>query len=144
MIEPDVATMVARWLDLVRVDLHIAERTLDERLEGAAWAVCFHAQQAAEKATKACIAATGAVPQYTHNLVALAAAVPPGLTFDVDEIGLGLLTTYAAATRYVMSDLPDDPAPGWEAAASAVLDARSIVASCTAWLAAAGHQVGVK
>jgi len=58
------------------------------------WAVCFHAQQAAEKWLKAVIAAVGTEPPYTHNLVALKALLPSGLDLSVTVEDLGALNPY--------------------------------------------------
>lgn len=66
--------------------------------------VCFHAQQAVEKALKAYLAFQGQPPPRTHDLVALLAACvqfEPGLA--VLEEDCRRLTYYAVAARY-----PDD------------------------------------
>ena len=57
-----------RWLDFAQEDLRMAELAMGEGL----WnQVCFHAQQCAEKAAKALIAARGLVPPRTHKLADL-------------------------------------------------------------------------
>jgi HEPN domain-containing protein len=126
----------------VRDDLHVAEWTVAERHGSSAWVACFHSQQAAEKAIKAVIAADGATPPFSHNLVALAAGAPSDLQLPVPDRTLGLLTTYAATVRYVMADLPDDPLPGWGDAEGALRDANAIATACRSWLVARGYTEG--
>jgi HEPN domain-containing protein len=64
-------------------------------------AVCFHAQQAAEKYLKAALVACGLTPPYTHDLTDLltrAADIAPSLAAFVDEADL--LSVYAVDIRY--------------------------------------------
>ena len=86
------------WLHYAHSDLRIAKNLLpDVLLEQ----LCFHAQQAAEKAIKALLIRHGVEFPYTHDLAALLALVenageivPPSV-----KTATGL-TPYAAATRY--------------------------------------------
>jgi HEPN domain-containing protein len=133
--------LVARWTAYALDDARVAEWVVAERHGSSAWVACPHSQQAAEKAMKAVIVAAGTTPPYVHNLVTLAAIAPADLALPVSDLTLGLLTTYASTVRYVMSDLPDDPAPDWDQAAAALRDATAIVAACVAWLAAHGFPV---
>ena len=86
------------WMDHARSDLRLAENRLPEvRLEH----LCFHAQQAAEKAIKALMIRRGVDFPYVHDLRALLSL----LADAGDEIPAavelsGQLTPYAAATRY--------------------------------------------
>ena len=94
---PDFA---APWLSRARSDLAIARAVLGVP-EVALGDVCFHAQQAAEKALKALLVARRAVFPRTHVLehlmdllVSAGVAVPPRLGEAIR------LTDYAVATRY--------------------------------------------
>lgn len=75
-----------------------------EKLDGDAESdIChrtFHAQQAAEKAIKAVIAASNREPQWTHDLVVLANNLPAGCYAGVSNFDLSLLTEYATTSRY--------------------------------------------
>lgn len=127
---PDLAVRSARMAD---GDLRYARLGLDAG-DQEPWAVCFHAQQAAEKWLKAVIAAVGTEPPYTHNLVALKALLPPELDLPVTVEDLGALNPYAATTRYALSDVPDEPEPTLEDARTAVAIAEAIGVAIRAWL----------
>ncbi len=60
--------MANRWLSFVEDDLKMAQLALAEKMYNQ---VCFHAQQAAEKALKAFIIASGEATPHTHKLVDL-------------------------------------------------------------------------
>ena len=87
-----------RWMDRARSDLALAR----SRPEGAHLAdLCFHAQQAAEKAIKALLIRHDVEFPYIHDLTVLLAlledageAVPPSVK------PAAALTPYAATTRY--------------------------------------------
>ena len=95
-----------RWLDTARSDLQTA-RILSEN---ARWAhACFHAQQAAEKALKAVLAAVDAPIPRTHNLedlLAQSAAVAPGSRLATRGLDLADLTPFAVELRYDMEFWP--------------------------------------
>ncbi len=85
-------------------------------------AVCFHAQQAAEKAVKAYLAANNLEFPYIHSiekLIALCAQHDPSFA-DIKELGKGL-TPYAIEPRY-----DDDFWPSEETAREAVTAAVAI------------------
>lgn len=91
------------WLGKAESDLLTIENNV--AAERVPWdAVCFHAQQAAEKTLKAFLVLHGAIPARTHDLTALLAEC---LRFDASLAGLqaecDTLSTYAVAARY-----PDD------------------------------------
>ena len=88
-----------RWLRLAREDLAAAEQ-LHAESEHPARVVRFHAQQAAEKALKAAIIASGATAERTHDLEALAARLPRD--WRATELGddLSDLTEAAVEERY--------------------------------------------
>ena len=87
-----------RWMDRARSDLALAR----SRPEGVHLAdLCFHAQQAAEKAIKALLIRHGVEFPYIHDLTVLLTlledageAVPPQVKPAT------ALTPYAAVTRY--------------------------------------------
>lgn len=62
--------------------------------------LCFHAQQAAEKAIKAALIAKGIAPPHTHNIGILLDRLPPGVVvpFGLDEAAA--LTDFAVTARY--------------------------------------------
>lgn len=90
---------VQMWAALAERDLQKARRLAEDPPypEG----VCFYAQQAVEKAFKACCCALGAerVPR-THDLIELAELIEKlGGELPIDA-PLELLSQYAVATRY--------------------------------------------
>lgn len=80
-------------------------------VEGPLDTVCFHAQQAAEKALKAVLAAASQPILRTHNLEDLQALALPFLTQEVARalggIDLTELTPYAVQLRYDVEFTPD-------------------------------------
>jgi HEPN domain-containing protein len=62
--------------------------------------LCFHAQQAAEKAIKAVLIVRGIEPPRTHSITALLDLLPPAAPRPKDLMAARALTTYAAVTRY--------------------------------------------
>lgn len=72
-------------------------------------AVCFHAQQGAEKSLKAFLVSHGKTPPRTHDLVALlaqcAATAPEMATLTAD---CELLNVYAVSIRYPDSGIEPD------------------------------------
>ena len=86
------------WMDHARSDLRLAGNRLPEvRLEH----LCFHAQQAAEKAIKALMIRRGMEFPYVHDLRALLSLLADAGEEIPDAVELSdQLTPYAAATRY--------------------------------------------
>ncbi|MBM3146743.1 MAG: HEPN domain-containing protein [Actinobacteria bacterium] len=68
--------------------------------------LCFHAQQAAEKAIKAVLVFRGADPPRTHDLEILPAELPTEMTRDIDRLAVAALTAYAVAGRYPGTEEP--------------------------------------
>lgn len=66
--------------------------------------LCFHAQQAAEKALKALLLAHGIALPRTHDLAFLVGALPPRTALPPPLIDLPILSKYAVQHRY-----PGDP-----------------------------------
>ena len=79
-------------------DLEIARITQSSRilLEG----LCFHAQQAAEKALKAVLIAHAIPFPRTHNLASLLDLLPQDLLLPSEVEAAAILTDYAVLTRY--------------------------------------------
>jgi HEPN domain-containing protein len=87
-----------RWLDNARADLALARVSLPE---GALYEhLCFHAQQAAEKALKAVLRANAVEYPFTHNVQLLIDLLPAGLSAPQTILAAADLTPYAVATRY--------------------------------------------
>ena len=94
----------ADWLRHARSDLVLA-RT--EQPEGVlSEALCFHAQQAAEKALKAVLVHLGRDVPHTHDIEALNDLLAEILEVPEAVVEADRLTTYAVLTRY-----PADVAP---------------------------------
>ena len=120
------------WLVKAESDRLAARRLLDAG--GPFDAVCFHAQQACEKALKAVLAWAEADIPRTHNLeelqlLCLAAISEPTVSalkaFDLSE-----LTPYAVETRYDAEFWPDR-----DTAAMAATWAERVVGLVSAFLA---------
>ncbi len=64
-------------------------------------AICFHAQQASEKALKALVAATGREPPWSHDLVSLIVVLrEAGVVVGASPRDCELLTPFATISRY--------------------------------------------
>ena len=79
-------------------DLTLMQSALED--DGPPGEVCFHAQQAIEKALKALLASVEIAIPFTHNLTALYALVPTTHRPDADVGRLGRLTDLEAESRY--------------------------------------------
>jgi len=62
--------------------------------------LCFHAQQAAEKALKAILVAYGVAAPRTHNLRTLLDLLPTDVSVPSDILDAAGLSDYAVASRY--------------------------------------------
>lgn len=101
MSEPSAVTTVVReWITKAESDLRAAAYLLEPRGERTTEAVCFHAQQCAEKYVKALLVFRGADFPKTHDLEKLTALLPaalrPRLTVEEERRFFG----YATAARY--------------------------------------------
>ncbi len=97
-----------RWIDRARSDLLLAR----SRPEGVHLAdLCFHAQQAAEKAIKALLVAQGIEFPYVHDLVFLLSLLGDAGQAAPEPVRLAReLTRYASVTRYPgLEDRVSDP-----------------------------------
>ena len=87
------------WLRYARSDLEISkvsdlsDRILLEEL-------CFHAQQAAEKALKAILIAKGVSFPRTHSISTLIEFLPEDIVVPSEVLDAAALTDYAVMTRY--------------------------------------------
>lgn len=86
------------WLRYARSDLELArvKRSDEVLLEG----LCFHAQQAVEKALKAVLIAKGVPPPRTHNIRTLLDILPPDVILPPQIEDAASLTDYAVISRY--------------------------------------------
>lgn len=86
------------WLRHARSDLALAHvpRTPEILFE----TLCFHAQQATEKALKAVLISRGIAPPRTHNIKALLELLPPQIEVPSPIQYAASLTDYAVISRY--------------------------------------------
>lgn len=92
---------VAEWLSKAVGDLQVAERELAVTARPNYDAICFHAQQAAEKLMKAFLEAKGHRPPKVHDLVhldTLLRRIAPAWSFSISE--LSNLSSSAVESRY--------------------------------------------
>ncbi len=93
--------IVAEWIARTEGDWNVAQREWRARRRPNYDAVCFHAQQCAEKYLKGRLSAGGADPPRIHDQLALldaVAALEPELSPLREE--MALLTVYAVRNRY--------------------------------------------
>jgi HEPN domain-containing protein len=115
MSEHELGEPIRYWLELAFEDL-AAARYLAADPTLAARLAAGHAQQAAEKALKAVIVASGREPPRSHDLVALAHGAQGVVSLTVDEDALRSLTDAHMQSRY-----PEPRDPGIDAAAASSL-----------------------
>lgn len=105
----DKASHARQWLAKADSDLLASRRLLESG--GPYDAVCFHAQQAAEKALKAWLAVGDAPISRTHNLEDLLAqclALPPmAIASGLEALDLSDLTPFAVEARYDIEFWPE-------------------------------------
>jgi HEPN domain-containing protein len=88
----------AEWLVFARSDLTLARRGHEPGVLPEA--LCFHAQQAAEKSVKAVLLHCGVTFPPTHNLTTLSELLPPGCAPPPEVKSAVALSVYAVAGRY--------------------------------------------
>ena len=88
----------ADWLRHAASDLELARIARPRKVlrEG----LCFHAQQAAEKALKAALVAQGIPFPKTHNIKTLLDLLPQSITPPLEVQEAASLTDYAVVSRY--------------------------------------------
>ena len=93
----------ARWLEIARTDLGVAEHLFQTFYPKPLEIICYHCQQAAEKAIKAVILATGAeggLPRL-HDLSFLLDQIKNKITIDEKLYDFAdTLTPYGISIRY--------------------------------------------
>ena len=102
-------------------DLITAEKLSDDTTSDIRARV-FHSQQAAEKAMKAVIAASGRKPEWTHNLIVLEADLPDGCSAGVSSKDIATLTGYETASRYGSTEITKEEADAALNIARTVMD----------------------
>jgi HEPN domain-containing protein len=93
--------IVAEWITKAEGDWVVAEREWRVRKFPNYDAVCFHAQQCAEKYLKARLRQAGEIPPKIHDLLALLNSVvvfEP--TWDIFRPDMAILSEYAVKFRY--------------------------------------------
>ncbi|MDY7001273.1 MAG: HEPN domain-containing protein [Thermodesulfobacteriota bacterium] len=88
----------AEWLQFAQSDLALAKISLPDQVFYNA--LCFHAQQAAEKSIKALLVRFGIHPPKTHSIESLLAFLPKTLEIPPEVEWAAGLTDYAVTTRY--------------------------------------------
>ncbi|MBU4211599.1 MAG: HEPN domain-containing protein [Kiritimatiellae bacterium] len=106
-IKNDNQRVAQDWIVHARSDLRYAKRGLDDRFILGAH-VCFHAQQAAEKAVKALLLAHGRDFPFTHDIETLIHLLKHyHIPIPSCVLRAGSLTPYAAELRYP-GDMDED------------------------------------
>ena len=86
------------WLVYARSDLELARRGKSPGI--LLETLCFHAQQAAEKALKAVLIQLGIPTIKSHNIGALLSLLPDSVSTPSEIQEAVILTDYAVVTRY--------------------------------------------
>jgi HEPN domain-containing protein len=97
-------TDVQAWIDDAKSDLALAAVRKTKRIRYEH--LCFHAQQAAEKAVKAVLVACGGSVPRTHDIAFLLDQLPTFVAQSPPITILPVLTKYAVQNRYPGQDLP--------------------------------------
>jgi len=95
-----VNTVVHEWVTKAENDLRAAAYLLEPHEDRPTDAVCFHAQQCAEKYIKALLVLRATDFPKTHDIGKLAALLPATLQPRLTPAEQRRLTGYAAAARY--------------------------------------------
>lgn len=114
----------ADWLRHARSDLCLVQARPDNEnilLE----TLCFHAQQAAEKALKAVLVFSNVEFPSTHNVRTLVELLPVSLSTDPLLDGAAVLTEYAVSSRY--------PGESEAVTEEEFLEALALAAGVVAW-----------
>ncbi len=119
------------WIDKMNEDLE-AISALQAKAPHLHAVICFHAQQAAEKALKACVVSVGKKVLTTHNLFEILDLLVGSEMSQVDSMAsdCALLSRYAVLTRYPMrrGPGPEDEVAAVEACARIVAVVRKLLA----------------
>ncbi|MEO0770305.1 MAG: HEPN domain-containing protein [Cyanobacteria bacterium J06649_4] len=93
------AQMVSEWFSYAQTDIKAAE-ALTKELDNFAGQICFHSQQAVEKAIKAALIFLDVEFPYIHDLNKLRKLLPQEWTFCKEQIDLNMLSRWAVHSRY--------------------------------------------
>ena len=96
--DADAESSPETWLRYAETDLALMQDALGAGKP--AGEICFHAQQATEKALKALVESRQTKAPYTHDLLALHELVPTALRPVADMRRLERLTELEAQSRY--------------------------------------------
>ena len=97
---PPYGEVTQRWIQLAEMDRAVANDLLKLGKSYAWNAICFNAQQCAEKYMKAILVWHVIDFPKEHNLTKLAAFLPAKIQAELQAADLQLLTPYAVETRY--------------------------------------------
>lgn len=126
MNDQSISSDLGKWLKFCDEDLRAADATLKDNVFSA---VCFHSQQAAEKAIKAILLAkSGKVPR-DHSVLRLAEMSGDKELFELHKGEMEFLDMFYVPTRYpdaLPGSLPEG-LPNKEDAEKAVFSAKKIV-----------------
>lgn len=126
MNDQSINSDLEKWLKFCDEDLRAADATLKDNVFSA---VCFHSQQAVEKAIKAIVLAKlGKVPR-DHSVLRLAEMSGDKELFGLHKEELGFLDMFYVPTRYpdaLPGSLPEG-LPNEEDAEKAVVCAKKVV-----------------
>ena len=86
------------WMRYAATDLTLMQSALED--DGPPGEVCFHAQQAIEKALKAVLASVEIAIPFTHRLTVLNELLPASLRPDADALRLERLAELESQSRY--------------------------------------------
>ena len=94
-------TVVREWVERAESDFRVALRENAVTVDPSYDAVCFHAQQCAEKLMKAVLISRGVTPPKTHDLVALNSLLSSALvSWSWPAVELATLSAAAVEYRY--------------------------------------------
>jgi HEPN domain-containing protein len=123
MPETDAETAAREWHGFANDDVILARSGMTRRRLFRPRQVCFHAQQAAEKAIKSLLVAEQIEFPFNHDLEQLAQLLPTSRVVTAAAVDLAWLGGWATATRY-----PGGVEPNWTDALRAVEIAETLVA----------------
>ena len=133
--DPEKVELIRRWMALASGELAYAQKSLEfgEQFNDK---VCFHCQQAAEKALKALLIALEVRPPKTHDIRALVSLVSKSIPETLDALSAVVdLTDYAVEIRY-----PDEwYVPDSKETRRAIELARTVIDVVGAQLQQLGH-----
>lgn len=97
---PEQAELSALWVEKAEEDRRVFMQLLKMGEDCPVNAVCFHAQQCAEKYLKAHLVFLGIEFPKTHDIGRLSGLLPPGIRIPLSGVEQELLTDYSWMGRY--------------------------------------------